>query len=39
MKGLSSRPTAEELEVIAESGKPDRAIAIKILWHYYSRTK
>ena len=39
IKGLSSRPTAAELEVIAESWKPYRAIATKILWHYYLNRK
>ncbi len=39
IKDLSSRPTAGELEVIAESWKPYRAIATKILWHYYLNRK
>ncbi|MEM8720557.1 MAG: DNA-3-methyladenine glycosylase 2 family protein [Cyanobacteria bacterium P01_G01_bin.39] len=39
IKNLSQRPTTEELEVIAESWKPYRAIATKILWHYYLNRK
>ncbi|MEO0835702.1 MAG: DNA-3-methyladenine glycosylase 2 family protein [Cyanobacteria bacterium J06642_3] len=39
IKNLSQRPTAAELEMIAESWKPYRAIATKILWHYYLNRK
>ena len=39
IKDLPQRPTAAELEVIAESWKPYRAIATKILWHYYLNRK
>ncbi|MBW4633674.1 MAG: DNA-3-methyladenine glycosylase 2 family protein [Iphinoe sp. HA4291-MV1] len=35
LKGLAVRPTPEELEAIAESWRPWRAIAARILWHYY----
>ena len=35
IKNLSVRPTASELESIARSWQPYRAIATKILWHYY----
>ncbi|MEM7594122.1 MAG: DNA-3-methyladenine glycosylase 2 family protein [Cyanobacteria bacterium P01_A01_bin.83] len=39
IKNLPQRPTADELEVIAEAWKPYRAIATKILWHYYLNRK
>ncbi|MEM8673615.1 MAG: DNA-3-methyladenine glycosylase 2 family protein [Cyanobacteria bacterium P01_G01_bin.67] len=39
IKNLPKRPSAAELEVIAESWKPYRAIATKILWHYYLNRK
>lgn len=39
IKELSSRPTAAQLEIIAEPWKPYRAIATKILWHYYLNRK
>ena len=35
IKNLPARPTASELESIAQSWQPYRAIATKILWHYY----
>jgi DNA-3-methyladenine glycosylase II len=35
LKGLATRPTPEELETIAESWRPWRAVAARILWHYY----
>ncbi len=35
LKGLSKRPTPKELEIIAEKWRPWRAIATRILWHYY----
>ncbi|KOP23891.1 hypothetical protein AMR41_23920 [Hapalosiphon sp. MRB220] len=35
LKGLTLRPTPEQLEAIAESWRPWRAIAARILWHYY----
>ena len=35
LKNLPTRPTASELESIARSWQPYRAIATKILWHYY----
>lgn len=38
-KDLPNRPTAAELEVIAQAWKPYRAIATKILWHYYLNRK
>lgn len=35
LKGLAMRPTPEELEFIAENWRPWRAVAARILWHYY----
>lgn len=34
IKNLPNRPTVKELEEIAQSWKPYRAIATQILWHY-----
>ena len=39
IKGLAARPKVAELETIAEAWKPYRAIATKILWHYYLNRK
>ncbi|AFY58924.1 3-methyladenine DNA glycosylase/8-oxoguanine DNA glycosylase [Rivularia sp. PCC 7116] len=35
LKKLEKRPTPQELEIIAENWRPWRAIAARILWHYY----
>jgi DNA-3-methyladenine glycosylase II len=35
IKGWTVRPTPDELEAIAETWKPWRAVAARILWHYY----
>ncbi len=35
LKQLKTRPTSEELETMAEAWKPWRAIATRILWHFY----
>ncbi|BAZ15365.1 HhH-GPD family protein [Calothrix sp. NIES-4071] len=35
LKDLPTRPTPSQLEVIAEKWRPWRAIATRILWHYY----
>jgi DNA-3-methyladenine glycosylase II len=35
VKGLSSRPDAEELERIALPWRPWRAVAARLLWHHY----
>jgi DNA-3-methyladenine glycosylase II len=35
VKGLSKRPTHLELEAIAEQWRPWRAVATRLLWHYY----
>ncbi|MDQ4121825.1 MAG: DNA-3-methyladenine glycosylase 2 family protein [Acidobacteriota bacterium] len=40
IKKLEQRPTSAELELIAENWKPFRAVATRIIWHYYlSRRK
>lgn len=35
VKRLSSRPTHDELLIIGEKWRPFRAIATRMLWHYY----
>jgi DNA-3-methyladenine glycosylase II len=35
LKGLSTRPSPEELEQIAEQWRPHRAVAARMLWQYY----
>lgn len=35
LKGLTTRPTPQELEIIAQNWRPWRAVAARILWHYY----
>ncbi|BAY23117.1 HhH-GPD family protein [Calothrix sp. NIES-2100] len=35
LKGLTTRPTPTELEAIAHQWRPWRAVATRILWHYY----
>ncbi len=35
IKRLTSRPTPDELDVISTGWKPWRAIAARLLWHYY----
>lgn len=35
MLGLSTKPSTEEVDEIAEGWKPWRAVAARILWHYY----
>jgi DNA-3-methyladenine glycosylase II len=39
IKDLAVRPQVAELEIIAETWKPYRAIATQILWHYYLSRK
>lgn len=39
IKNLPTRPKVLELELIAECWQPYRAIATKILWHYYLNRK
>jgi DNA-3-methyladenine glycosylase II len=39
VKRLAARPSAVELEIIAERWRPHRAIAARLLWqHYLNRT-
>jgi len=35
LKGLATRPTPEQLERLAESWRPHRAVAARMLWQYY----
>jgi DNA-3-methyladenine glycosylase II len=35
LKGLATRPTPEELEAIGEEWRPWRAVAARMLWHFY----
>jgi DNA-3-methyladenine glycosylase II len=35
VKKLPERPTTFELEVIGEHWRPFRAVATRIIWHYY----
>ena len=35
VKNLTSRPTPDELNTISKNWKPWRAVAARILWHYY----
>jgi DNA-3-methyladenine glycosylase II len=35
LKGLAVRPGVEELEQIAQPWRPWRAVAARLLWHYY----
>lgn len=35
VKRLEKRPTPREIEIIAESWRPWRAVATRLLWHYY----
>ena len=35
LKGLATRPSPEELEVMAEAWRPHRAVAARMLWQYY----
>jgi DNA-3-methyladenine glycosylase II len=39
LKGLPARPTPAELESLAENWQPWRAVAARILWHYYLNSK
>ena len=39
VKGLDDRPKADALTVIGEPWRPWRAVAARILWHYYLNTK
>jgi DNA-3-methyladenine glycosylase II len=35
IKGLEARPTPEELETLSLNWRPWRAVAARLLWHYY----
>jgi DNA-3-methyladenine glycosylase II len=35
----STRPTEDELEILAKAWSPYRAVAARILWHHYLRTR
>jgi DNA-3-methyladenine glycosylase II len=35
LKGLATKPTAEELELVAQRWRPYRAVAARMLWQYY----
>jgi DNA-3-methyladenine glycosylase II len=35
LKGLLDKPTTEEVDKMAEAWRPWRAVAARILWHYY----
>ncbi len=39
LKKLKARPTPDELELMAENWKPYRAIAARMLWHFYLSEK
>ena len=39
LKNLESRPTADEFLLIAEKWKPLRAVAARLLWHFYLNAK
>ncbi|MCJ8281066.1 MAG: DNA-3-methyladenine glycosylase 2 family protein [Rivularia sp. ALOHA_DT_140] len=38
LKQLETRPTSDELEIIAEQWRPWRALAARILWHFYLKS-
>jgi DNA-3-methyladenine glycosylase II len=35
LMGLDARPTPEDLDTIAGKWRPWRAVAARLLWHYY----
>ncbi len=39
VKKLAQRPTPQEIEIIAENWRPWRAVATRLLWHYYLNCK
>ncbi len=39
LKQLEARPTSDEFQQIAQKWKPFRAVAARLLWHYYLSTK
>ncbi|MBE9213892.1 DNA-3-methyladenine glycosylase 2 family protein [Plectonema cf. radiosum LEGE 06105] len=38
LKNLSTRPTPDDMEIIAENWRPWRAIAARILWNFYLKS-
>jgi DNA-3-methyladenine glycosylase II len=39
LKGLPARPTARETIALAEAWRPWRAVAARLLWHYYRMSR
>lgn len=39
LKRFSTRPTNDEMDAIADNWKPFRAVAARLLWHYYLSEK
>jgi DNA-3-methyladenine glycosylase II len=39
VKGLPQRPSQEDMEALGEAWRPWRAVAARILWHYYLSSK
>lgn len=39
LNGLPNRPASDEFLMIAEKWKPNRAVAARLLWHYYLSEK
>lgn len=39
VKRLDARPSPVELEALAEQWRPHRAVAARLLWHYYLRRR
>jgi len=39
LKGLQRRPVSAELDQVAETWRPHRATAARLLWHYYLSEK
>ena len=39
LKGLKTRPSFEELRLMSESWQPWRAVAARLLWHFYLSEK
>ena len=35
IKGLSKRPTSDEAQAMSEAWRPWRAVAARLLWHFY----
>lgn len=39
LKNLETRPNSEEFQIIAEQWKPFRAVAARLLWHFYLESR